>query len=40
MATCGYESIKDFQRAEVMVAPSIKTEGKIQQKQQRVGMGS
>jgi len=40
MATCGYENIKDFQRAEVMVAPSIKTEGKMQQKQQRVGMGS
>jgi len=40
MATCGYENIKDFQRAEVMVAPSIKTEGKIQQQQQRVGMGA
>jgi len=40
MSTCGYESIKDFQRAEVMVAPSIKTEGKLQQQQQRVGMGS
>ena len=40
MATCGYENIKDFQRAEVMVAPSIKTEGKLQQQQQRVGMGS
>ncbi len=40
MATCGYENIKDFQRAEVMVAPSIKTEGKMQQQQQRVGMGA
>lgn len=40
MATCGYENIKDFQKAEVMVAPSIKTEGKLQQQQQRVGMGS
>ncbi len=40
MATCGYENIKDFQRAEVMVAPSIKTEGKMQQQQQKVGMGS
>jgi IMP dehydrogenase len=40
MATCGYESIKDFQRTEVMVAPSIKTEGKLQQQQQRVGMGA
>ncbi len=40
MATCGYENIKDFQKAEVMVAPSIKTEGKLHQQQQRVGMGS
>ncbi len=39
MATCGYENIKDFQKAEVMVAPSIKTEGKFHQQQQRVGMG-
>lgn len=40
MATCGYENIKDFQRAEIMVAPSIKSEGKMHQQQQRVGMGS
>ena len=40
MATCGYENIKDFQRAEVMIAPSIKTEGKMQQQQQKVGMGA
>jgi len=40
MATCGYENIKDFQKAEVMVAPSIKTEGKLHQRQQGVGMGS
>ncbi len=40
MATCGYENIKDFQKAEVMIAPSIKTEGKLHQQQQRVGMGS
>lgn len=39
MATCGYENIKDFQKAEVIVAPSIKTEGKFHQQQQRVGMG-
>src|SRR4029434_5176656 len=25
MATCGYESIHDFQKAEIMLAPSIKT---------------
>ena len=40
MATCGYENIKDFQKAEVVVAPSIKTEGKLHQQQQKVGMGS
>ena len=30
--------VKEFQKAEVMVAPSIKTEGKSLQKAQRVGM--
>jgi IMP dehydrogenase len=40
MATCGYEDIRDFQRAEVMVAPSLQTEGKQLQRQQSVGMGS
>ena len=39
MATCGYESIHDFQKAEVMLAPAIKTEGKILQQAQRIGMG-
>ena len=39
MATCGYETIKEFQRAEVMVAPALQTEGKHYQKQQGVGMG-
>ena len=40
MATCGYEDIRDFQRAEVMVAPALQTEGKQLQRQQSVGMGS
>ena len=40
MATCGYEDIRDFQRAEVMVAPSLQTEGKQLQRSQAVGMGS
>ena len=40
IATCGYENIKDFQKAEVVIAPSIKTEGKLHQQQQKVGMGS
>jgi IMP dehydrogenase len=39
MATCGYGTIKEFQRAEVMVAPSIRSEGKDLQKSQGVGMG-
>jgi IMP dehydrogenase len=40
MATCGYQDIRDFQRAEVMVAPALQTEGKQLQRQQSVGMGS
>ena len=39
MATCGYESIHDFQKAEIMLAPSIKTEGKVLQQAQHIGMG-
>jgi IMP dehydrogenase len=39
MATCGYENIHDFQRAEVALAPAIKTEGKLLQQAQRIGMG-
>ncbi len=39
MATCGYESLKEFQKAEVMVAPALQTEGKNLQKAQGVGMG-
>ena len=40
MATCGYEDIRSFQRAEVMVAPALQTEGKKLQSEQAVGMGS
>jgi IMP dehydrogenase len=39
MATCGYENIHEFQRAEIMLAPAIKTEGKALQHAQRIGMG-
>ncbi len=39
MATCGYSDLKEFQKAEVMVAPALQTEGKYLQKQQGVGMG-
>ncbi len=39
MATTGYRTIKEFQRAEVMVAPALQTEGKVIQRSQEVGMG-
>ncbi len=39
MATTGYASVKEFQRAEVMVAPALQTEGKRLQSNQGVGMG-
>ena len=39
MATCGYESVKEFQKAEVMIAPALQTEGKALQRSQGVGMG-
>ncbi|MDZ4180418.1 MAG: GuaB3 family IMP dehydrogenase-related protein [Coriobacteriia bacterium] len=39
MATTGYENLKAFQKAEVMVAPSLQTEGKVLQQSQGVGMG-
>jgi len=40
MATCGYETVKEFQKAEVMVAPALQTEGKSLQIAQAIGMGS
>jgi IMP dehydrogenase len=40
LATCGYANIKEFQKAEVMVAPSLQTEGKLLQRSQHVGMGA
>ena len=39
MATTGYETLKEFQKAEVMVAPSLQTEGKTLQRAQGIGMG-
>jgi len=39
MSTCGYENLKAFQKAEVLVAPSLQTEGKVLQNTQGVGMG-
>jgi IMP dehydrogenase len=40
MATCGYRDIAEFNRAELMVAPALQTEGKQLQHEQSVGMGA
>src|SRR5881227_3014662 len=40
MATCGYHDIAEFNRAELMIAPALQTEGKALQTAQQVGMGS
>jgi IMP dehydrogenase len=40
MATCGYQDIAEFNRAELMVAPALQTEGKQLQREQHIGMGS
>ena len=40
MATTGYKDIAEFNRAELMVAPALQTEGKHLQRDQAVGMGS
>ncbi len=40
MATCGYRDIAEFNRAELLVAPALQTEGKHLQRDQGVGMGA
>lgn len=40
MSTCGYRTVQEFQKAELMVAPALQTEGKTQQRDQGVGMGA
>jgi len=40
MATCGYQDIAEFNRAELMVAPALQTEGKSLQRDQAIGMGA
>jgi len=40
MATCGYKDLAEFNRAELMVAPALQTEGKQLQREQSVGMGA
>src|SRR3954453_23044223 len=38
MATCGYKDIAEFNRAELMIAPALQSEGKHLQREQGVGM--
>jgi len=40
MATTGYKDLAEFNRAELMIAPALQTEGKALQSAQQVGMGS
>ena len=40
MATCGYRDIAEFNRAELMIAPALQSEGKALQREQQIGMGS
>src|SRR5919106_100057 len=40
MATTGYKDLAEFNRAELMIAPALQTEGKALQAAQQVGMGS
>jgi len=39
MGNLGAKNIREMQMAEIIIAPSIKTEGKLMQRVQRVGMG-
>ncbi|BBA79637.1 inosine 5-monophosphate dehydrogenase [cyanobacterium endosymbiont of Rhopalodia gibberula] len=39
MGTLGAKTIKDMQQVEVVIAPSLLTEGKVYQKAQQLGMG-
>jgi IMP dehydrogenase len=39
MGMCGARNIREMQLVELIIAPAIKTEGKIFQKTQRIGMG-
>jgi len=40
MATCGYRDIAEFNRAELMIAPALQTEGKHLQREQQIGMSA
>src|SRR3982751_2098021 len=40
MATCGYRDIAEFNRAELMIAPALQSEGKHLQRDQPIGMAN
>jgi IMP dehydrogenase len=40
MATCGYQDLAEFNRAELMIAPALQTEGKQLQRDQGIGMAA
>ena len=40
MGNVGKKSVREFQETEIIIAPAIKTEGKVFQTVQGVGMGS
>ncbi|MGI8848292.1 MAG: GuaB3 family IMP dehydrogenase-related protein [Candidatus Dormibacteria bacterium] len=40
MGVCGARNLAEFQDTEMVIAPSIKSEGKVQQRDQKVGMGA
>ena len=39
MGSVGARNMKEFQLTEIIIAPSIQTEGKLAQRTQHVGMG-
>jgi IMP dehydrogenase len=39
MGVCGAQTIREFQRTELVIAPAIQNEGKLWQQAQQVGMG-
>jgi IMP dehydrogenase len=39
MGVCGARDLREFQQVEVVIAPSIQSEGKLMQQAQHVGMG-
>ena len=39
MSTLGVKNIKEMQEVEIVIAPSLLTEGKVYQKAQQLGMG-